>query len=728
MAPSVLFVDDDRNLCQIVARALRGEGYEVQTAFDGESALVQLQEDSPDLLLLDVLLPRKDGFQVLEQIRALAPPLNTLPTVLLTSCTPTPAYAQRAEALGASELVVKPVPLERLIEIVVSQLGEVKPNAAKRAEARGAAPPRRSTISGQLDRIPFPAVLHHLHGLRATGVLHLEHEKKRKWIQLRDGYPIAVRSNLVRETLGHFLERTGRITRAVLEESRREMEQRSRRQGEVLVAMQALSEEKLAEALRDQADDKLFEIFSWEAGSFHFERGAKLERANVLGLGRSPANLILEGVRSRFSIARIDKYLRAQALRPVTHGESPFYRFQELHVDPAEDALLRGLDGTQPLGAFLHEEESVRRTVYALLAAGLLELQGEQAPARAPRAPTQSRAQAQAQAPAPERPRRTQPPRDARVDPVRDPRVDPAPAARVEPRPARAEPQRAEPARPQRVERTPPAPREQSVRRVEQMLPPRVARTPVRSAPPGDSGAQDHPELAALAAKLRAGSYFELLGLPENAGADAVRDAYEELSARVHPDRFHGASQTVRDLAEQVFRRVTEAHQALSDPRRRQEHVLDRRRAEREATRQKQAEKALEAATAFRDGEAALRARDYEGALRWFGKALELYPDEGDHHAHYGWVLYLCHPSDPGMIAEALEHVRRGLKLATHREKPFLFMGRLHKAMGQNEVAEKMFTRAVQIQPECVEALRELRLINMRRDKQKGVIARLLKR
>ena len=72
--------------------------------------------------------------------------------------------------------------------------------------------------------------------------------------------------------------------------------------------------------------------------------------------------------------------------------------------------------------------------------------------------------------------------------------------------------------------------------------------------------------------------------------------------------------------------------------------------------------------------------------------------------------------------------MRRGLKLASHREKPFLFMGRLHKAIGQHEVAEKMFTRAVQIQPECVEALRELRLINMRREKQKGLIGRLLKR
>ncbi|HZO08460.1 MAG TPA: DnaJ domain-containing protein, partial [Myxococcota bacterium] len=505
-----------------------------------------------------------------------------------------------------------------------------------------------------------------------------------------------------------------------------EMEMHSRRQGEVLVAMQVLSEEKLAEALRDQADEKLFELFAWETGRFHFERGAKLERANVLGLGRSPANLILEGVRSRFPIGRVDKYLRAHALRAVVHGSSPFYRFQELHVDPGEEALLRSLDGTQPLGAFLREEESVRRTVYAMLAAGLLELHGEPPPAGKPAPPKPAAPVAPKPAAAKPAPPIAAKPAQATPAPPKPVQAKPAPPieATPAPKPAQTKP-RPEPPRVAPVARSAPPTPTPAPRVPYVPLPPRKADV-VKAA--GAAVANESPELASLAEKLRAGSYFELLGVPENAGADAVREAYEDLSARVHPDRFLGASQTVRDLAEQVFRKVTEAHQTLADPRKRQEHALDRKRAEREVSRQKQAEKALEAATAFRDGEAALRARDYEGALRWFGKALELYPDEGDHHAHYGWALYLCHPSDPGMIQEALEHVRRGLKLATHREKPFLFMGRLHKAMGQNEVAEKMFTRAVQIQPECVEALRELRLINMRRDKQKGLIGKLLKR
>lgn len=701
MAARVLFVDDDRNLCQIVARALRGEGHEVRTAFDGDAALSQIEEEPPDLLLLDVLLPRKDGFQVLEQIRAAGPPLDGLPVVLLASCTPTPAYANRARSLGAVDLLAKPVPLERLLEIVAAHVGEAKPQRGDPVPDP-ARPPKRSNISGTLDRIPFPTVLHHLHGLRATGVLHLECEKKRKWIQLRDGYPVAVRSNSLRETLGCFLERSGRITSAVLEESRRQMQSKSRRQGEVLVAMEVLSEEEVAEALREQADEKLFEIFGWETGRFHFERGTKLDRANVLGLGRSPANLILEGVRSRFAIERVDRYLRAHAKRLVVHGRSPFYRFQELHVEPGEDALLRGLDGTQTLDAFLEEEESVRRTVYALLASGLLELQGGTPELQPPVRPDERPPQVASSRPRSEERK----PQAASAGPAAKPRPPAqAPAARSAAAP--------------RATQAASKPREGDARRPQ---------TPPTRAPRTQGSGESHAGLSALADKLHAGNFFELLGLPESAGPDAVRSAYEKLSAQVHPDRFSGESRTLKELAEQVFQRVTEAYEALSDPRRRQEHLLDRKRVEREASKHKQAERALEAEIAFRDGEAALRARDYEGALRCFGKALQLYPDEGDHHAHYGWALYLCHPDDSGMVGEALEHVRRGLKLASHREKPYLFMGRLYRAMGRADMAERMFTRAVQIQPECVEALRELRLINMRRQKSKGLIGRLLRR
>ena len=235
-------------------------------------------------------------------------------------------------------------------------------------------------------------------------------------------------------------------------------------------------------------------------------------------------------------------------------------------------------------------------------------------------------------------------------------------------------------------------------------------------------------ELKELEGQLRAKSFFEVLGIDPMANGDALRTAYERLSSKTHPDRFHNAGEAVRDLAAEIYRMVTEAYQALSDPKLRQEYSLGLKRKQRESQERKEGERALEAEKEFRAGESALKQRDYETALARFGRALQLYPNEGVHHAHYGWALHLCHPDDPSMVGEAIEHVKRGVKLARHHEKPYLFLGRLYKAIGKPDAAERMFTRAAQIQPECVEALRELRLIQMRREKTKGLIGRLLRR
>jgi CheY-like chemotaxis protein/tetratricopeptide (TPR) repeat protein len=665
MASRVLCVDDDRTLCQIVEKALDSEGYAVQSAYDGERALVCLVEDPPDLVLLDLLLPGLDGFEVLAKLRALEEPTCDLPVVLVSGCTATPAYAERANSLGALDLLTKPVPLADLIEVVKRHIGEAKPPAPVAVDAARRPP---VDLKGNLERIPFPMLLHHLHGMRATGVLQLVSEKKRKWIQLRDGYSVAVRSNLVRETLGHYLVRTGAITQAILDECVSHMNQ-GKRQGEILIAMEVLSEEKMVQVLREQADEKLFEIFAWKSGFFQFERGRSLARANILGIGRSPANLILEGVRSRTPMERIDGFFEENAGRLVAHGESPFYRFQDVKVETSEEAALRGLDGTQSLGDFRAEEESFRRTVFGLIAAGFLELHGGEAG----------------------RPSRRAAPRAA-PEPVPEPRQVERPGAAASPCRERS------------------APRER--------------------APRTDSRQEDgrHLELIKLAEHLRGKSLYDILGVrPEN-GDEGLHEAYERLAEQTHPDHFSGAGQALRDLADELHSLVKSAYDTLRDPRARQQYALDEKKREREEATRRKSEIALEAESEFRKGEAALEGRDYEAALAHFGRALQLYPDEGDHHAHYGWALHLCHPGDPSMAGEALEHVKRGLKLASHREKPYLFLGRLYKVIGRVDLAERMFARAVRIQPECVDALRELRLINMRRQKSKGLIGRLLRR
>ena len=136
----------------------------------------------------------------------------------------------------------------------------------------------------------------------------------------------------------------------------------------------------------------------------------------------------------------------------------------------------------------------------------------------------------------------------------------------------------------------------------------------------------------------------------------------------------------------------------------------------------------MQAETEYQRGEKLVARRDYEGALLCFGRAMEHFPSEGEYHSNYGWCLYLCHPDNEVMFSEALEHCRKGIKLAKDREKPYLLLGRLYKAMGRPVAAKKMFTRAVAIRPQCVEAMRELRIMNMRREKDKGVLKRLFRR
>ena len=64
MAAKILVVDDDTNICELLRLYLEKDGYETVIANDGEQAVEQFQKHSPDLVLLDIMLPKLDGWQV----------------------------------------------------------------------------------------------------------------------------------------------------------------------------------------------------------------------------------------------------------------------------------------------------------------------------------------------------------------------------------------------------------------------------------------------------------------------------------------------------------------------------------------------------------------------------------------------------------------------------------------------------------------------------------------
>jgi curved DNA-binding protein CbpA len=231
-----------------------------------------------------------------------------------------------------------------------------------------------------------------------------------------------------------------------------------------------------------------------------------------------------------------------------------------------------------------------------------------------------------------------------------------------------------------------------------------------------------------MSEKLRGRDYFEILGVTKNAREEEIRKAYVDLAKRFHPDRFSGASAPVRHLAEEIFGLISRAHETLSDRDRRLEYIRDRGNRARDAEELEEGHRALKAELEFQKGVVSLRKKSYRKAVTHFERAVNGYPEEGEYHAYYGWALYLEDPEAPGRLKEALERVLQGRKLAPGREKPYLFLGRLYKAANRDKIAEKMFTRAVQLDPDCVEALRELRLLNMRRERSRGLVRRILRR
>jgi len=69
MAYKILIVDDDKDIIEMLKKRLSQEGYEVVVAFDGEEALIKVKEDNPDIILLDLVLPKLNGFEVLKEVR-----------------------------------------------------------------------------------------------------------------------------------------------------------------------------------------------------------------------------------------------------------------------------------------------------------------------------------------------------------------------------------------------------------------------------------------------------------------------------------------------------------------------------------------------------------------------------------------------------------------------------------------------------------------------------------
>ena len=113
-----------------------------------------------------------------------------------------------------------------------------------------------------------------------------------------------------------------------------------------------------------------------------------------------------------------------------------------------------------------------------------------------------------------------------------------------------------------------------------------------------------------------------------------------------------------------------------------------------------------------------MRQRRFGEAEAAFRKACELIPDAGEYHAFLGWAIFQGNPHHPLLQQQAQEELRHGVELSPRVDRTHLFLGYFLNQVGKTSPAEHEFELAIQCNPDCAEALRELRLINARRTQQ----------
>lgn len=123
MAKKILLIEDEEIVIGLLQKKLSKEGYEVSVATNGEEGLKAIRQVNPDLILLDIIMPRMGGFEVMEEINK-DPELKKIPIIVISN-SGQPVELDKAQQLGAKDWLIKTeFDPQEVLDKVIKQIGK----------------------------------------------------------------------------------------------------------------------------------------------------------------------------------------------------------------------------------------------------------------------------------------------------------------------------------------------------------------------------------------------------------------------------------------------------------------------------------------------------------------------------------------------------------------------------------------------------------------------------
>jgi len=385
MNRKVLIVEDDPHFAEFLEVTVRAAGHEPYVAHDGAAAMEAFRSIQPDLVFMDMLVPKKDGYRLCEEIRALDEGRLT-PIVILTGIYKKPEYREDARRrFGVNDYLVKPVGIVDLWQVLGKHLeegGEARRRRADEAEAAEEPGEGKDLFLGTpVSETPLAAVLQRLREGRKTGLLFLKDRSEVVLLYLEGGEVVFARSNDPGRRLSATLRRRDMVSEEDLRRAVSLMRKSSieTRMGEILVDMGCLSRRDMEGVLQEQLEDLVMEGFRRESWRVYFVEG-DLPSQEPLHIERDTRNLVLKGIREIADLERVRRHLPGPgAVLARTAGEMG--EGLGLDLTPYEEKMLSLCDGTRTLRKVLAigrlAPVEMERLLYAFLNTGVVEVVGE---------------------------------------------------------------------------------------------------------------------------------------------------------------------------------------------------------------------------------------------------------------------------------------------------------------------------------------------------------------